>query len=169
MKLNLPARERSRRGPSAFSLIEVVVAVSVILVAFLAIFANMTFGLSVTQLSRENLRATQIMLDKMEGVRLYSWTQLTNSSFLVPSFTNWFFETNNIGTATASGTGISYTGQVLVTSVPFNVPAYSQNMRKVTVNVGWTSGNSGNTPRSRSMSTFVSEAGMQNYIYNVGN
>jgi uncharacterized protein (TIGR02598 family) len=166
--MNLPARERSRRGPSAFSLIEVVVAVAVILVAFLAIFANMTFGLSVTQLSRENLRATQIMLDKMEGVRLYSWSQLTNSSFLVPSFTNWFFETNNIGMATASGTGISYTGQVLVTAVPFTT-YYSPSMRKVTVNVGWTSGNSGNTERTRSMSTFVSASGMQNYIYNVGN
>jgi Tfp pilus assembly protein PilV len=168
MKMNLPARERSRRGPSAFSLIEVVVAVSVILVAFLAIFANMTFGLSVTQLSRENLRATQIMLDKMEGVRLYSWSQLTNSNFLVPSFTNWFFETNNIGMATASGTGISYTGQVLVAAVPFSA-FYTNNMRKVTVNVGWASGNAGNITRTRSMSTFVSQAGMQNYIYNVGN
>jgi Tfp pilus assembly protein PilV len=165
MNMNLPARERSRRGPSAFSLIEVVVAVSVIMVAFLAIFANMTFGLSVTQLSRENLRATQIMLDKMEGVRLYNWNQLTNSGFLVPSFTNWFFETNNIGSANATGTGISYTGQVLVASVPFT-NFYTPNMRKVTVNVGWTSGNAGNTPRSRSMSTFVSQSGMQNYIYN---
>ena len=168
MKLNLPARERSRRVPSAFSLIEVVVAVAVILIAFLAIFANMTFGLSVTQLSRENLRATQIMLDKMEGVRLYSWNQLTNANFLIPSFTNWFFETNNIGMATASGNGISYTGQVVVATVPFT-NYYSPNMRKVTVNVGWTSGNAGNISRSRSMSTFVSEAGMQNYIYNVGN
>src|SRR5260370_13468687 len=112
MNMNLPARERSRRGPSAFSLIEVVVAVAVILVAFLAIFANMTFGLSVTQLSRENLRATQIMLDKMEGVPLYAWGQLTNSSFLVPSFTNWVFDTNNIAIATASRTGISYTGHI---------------------------------------------------------
>jgi uncharacterized protein (TIGR02598 family) len=165
MKMNLPAHERSPKGSPAFSLIEVVVAVSVILVAFLAIFANMTFGLSVTQLSRENLRATQIMLDKMEGVRLYNWDQLTNSSFLTASCTNWFFETNNIGLTTASGNGIVYTGQVLVASVPFT-NVYSPNMRQVTVNVGWVSGNSGNTARTRSMSTFVSQQGMQNYIYN---
>ena len=84
----------------AFSLIECLVAISVIIISFLTIFGSITFGFTVTQLSRENLRATQILLDKMEGVRLYSWTQLTNSSFLTPVFTNWFYETNDIGQGT---------------------------------------------------------------------
>src|SRR5882757_449500 len=88
------AAARRQRGTAAFTLIEVVVAVSVILITFVTIFSIMTMGLSITQLSREDLRATQIMLDKMEGVRLYNWDQLTNSSILQPSFSNWFFETN---------------------------------------------------------------------------
>jgi Tfp pilus assembly protein PilV len=153
-----------RRGTQAFSLIECVVAVSVILIGFVTIFGSMTMGFSITQLSRENLRATQIMLDKMEGVRLYSWTQITNSSYLIPAFTNWFFETNNIGASTATGNGVLYTGLVSVGSVPFST-TYSTNMVKVTVSVGWTSVQ-GNLHHTRSVSTLVGSMGLQTYIYN---
>jgi uncharacterized protein (TIGR02598 family) len=152
----------TKRAAPGFSLIEVVVAMAVILVAFVTIFTGMSIGLSSMQASRENLRATQIMLDKMEGVRLYSWAQLTNSTFLVPSFTNWFYETNNIGLSTATGSGDMYTGAVAVAAFPFTA-SYGGTMRSVTVNVGWVSGS---ITHSRSMSTFVSENGMQNYIYN---
>ena len=161
MKTSTTKRAASGRSAPAFSLIEVVVAMAVILVAFVTIFTGLSTGLSSMQSSRENLRATQIMLDKMEGVRLYSWTQLTNSTFLVPSFTNWFYETNNIGLSTASGSGDMYTGAVVVAAFPFTA-SYGGTMRSVTVNVGWTSGS---ISHSRSMSTFVSENGLQNYIY----
>ncbi|HWF18970.1 MAG TPA: hypothetical protein VG754_06855, partial [Verrucomicrobiae bacterium] len=94
------ARARSRQ---AFTLIEVMVAVCVIIVAVTSIFASMSMGFSMTATSRENLRATQIMLDKVEGIRLYNWSQVTNSAYLIPAFTNWFYETNNIGDANATG------------------------------------------------------------------
>ena len=164
MKINTFSPENIARGHSlkAFSLIEVVVAVSIISVAFLGVFGSMTMGLSVTQLSRENLRATQIMLDKMEGVRLYSWTQLNSTNFLTSTFTNYFYETNNIGLVTAQGNGVMYTGTVAVLACPFT-NTYSTNMRLVTVTVGWTSLN---INRTRSMSTFYSMQGLQNYIYN---
>jgi len=163
MKLNRYKNQASRAAQSAFSLIEVMVGVSIILVVFVTIFAVMTMGLSVTQTSRENLRATQIMLDKMEGVRLYSWTQLNDPTFLQSSFTNWFYETNNIGLATAQGSGIQYTGLISVGSVSMS-NSYSANMRLVTVTVGWLTGT--NLTHSRSMSTFSSMNGLQNYIYN---
>lgn len=152
----------ARKGRMAFSLIELMVGMAIILVVFLTIYGSMTMGLSITQLSRENMRATQIMLDKMEGVRLYRWDQVTNSSFLVANFTNWFFETNNIGMAIATGNGAQYTGTVAVTTVPIS-SSYKDSMRMVTVYVGWTSGNINHT---RSMSTYVSQMGLQNYIYN---
>jgi Tfp pilus assembly protein PilV len=164
MKLKATNQEAARRRTAAFTLIEVVVAVSVIMITFVAIFSTMTMGLSITQLSREDLRATQIMLDKMEGVRLYSWDQLTNSAFLQPQFTNWFFETNNIGQVSAQGNGVSYTGVVAVVSVPFT-NSYSPAMRQVTVTVGWTSAFR-SLSRTRTMSTMVSQQGMQNYIFN---
>jgi uncharacterized protein (TIGR02598 family) len=158
------AAARRQRGTAAFTLIEVVVAVSVIMITFVTIFSTMTMGLSITQLSREDLRATQIMLDKMEGVRLYSWDQVTNASFLQPQFTNWFFETNNIGQISAQGNGVAYTGLVSVVTVPFT-NSYSSYLRQVTVTVGWTSSFRG-IQRSRTMGTMVSQQGMQNYIFN---
>jgi hypothetical protein len=143
-------------------MVELLIGTSIIMFLYATVFACMTLGLSITKLSRENLRATEIMLDKMEGVRLYSWTQLNDTNFLQSSFTNWFFETNNIGTASATGNGIQYTGLVAVGASPFS-SSYSANLRQVTVTVNWTSGG---IARTRSMSTFVSQAGMQNYVFN---
>jgi len=152
----------ARKGRQAFTLVEVMMAIVIISVVFASIFSGMSMGLSVTQLSRENLRATQIMLDKMEGVRLYNWAQVNDSSFLISGFTNAFFETNNIGLSTAQGNGVNYTGTVAVAVCPFN-NSYSTNMRQVTVTVNWTSGN---IPRTRTMSTYVSMMGLQNYVFN---
>ena len=114
--------------------------------------------------SRENVRATQIMLDKMEGVRLYSPTQLTNTTFLVPTFTNWFFETNNIGLASVQGYGVMYTGSIVISPVSF-VTSYSSNIQQVTVSIGWVSGGIGNVTHTRSMATFYGNKGMYNYIW----
>jgi len=157
-------RQARRRGLGAFSLIECLVAISVIMISFLTIFGSITFGFTVTQLSRENLRATQILLDKMEGVRLYSWDQITNSAFLTPTFTNWFYETNNIGQVNAVGNGVLYTGLVSVAQVPFST-SYTNTMVQVTVTVGWTSSRQ-NLVHTRTMKTLVGENGLQPYIYN---
>lgn len=162
MKIILSKSGARARRHSAFSFIEVMVAVGIIGVSFAAVFASMTMGFSVTQLSRENLRATQIMLDKMEGVRLYSWSQLNDSTFLISSFTNWFYETNNIGQSNAIGNGVQYTGSVAVAAFPVT-NSYSANMRMITVTVNWTSGN---VARTRSMVTYSSLSGLQNYVYN---
>ncbi|MDB6019065.1 MAG: hypothetical protein JWR19_3554 [Pedosphaera sp.] len=159
--LNQTAYSPARRARLAFTLVEIMVAIVIIMITFVTIFGTMTLSLSITQTSRENLRATQIMLDKMEGVRLYKYTQLTDGT-LIAKFTNSFYETNNIGSATATGSGVQYTGVVSVTSCPFNI-SYSNYMQQVSVSVGWISGG---TPRTRSMSTFVSLQGLQNYIYN---
>ncbi|MDB6122943.1 MAG: hypothetical protein JWQ71_1936 [Pedosphaera sp.] len=161
MKLN-GLSHHGRQGQSAFSIIELMVATVVMLVVFVTIFATMTMGLSITQLSRENLRATQIMLDKMEGVRLYNWDQLTNSSVLAGSFVNWFFETNNIGSASATGNGVMYSGTISVAAPTNMSPVYSNSMREVIVTVNWLTGA---TVHKRSMSTYVSQMGMQNYVF----
>lgn len=155
------SRLKRLRAQAAFSLIEVTVAISVLMVVLVGIFGSMTMGLSVTQISRENLRSTQIMLDKMEGLRLYDWSQVTDTNFLMAVFTNWFYETNSIGQSNAMGNGIQYVGTVTVSQWPFNT-AYSNNMRQVTVTVGWSDGG---INRTRSMSTYVSLSGLQNYIF----
>jgi prepilin-type N-terminal cleavage/methylation domain-containing protein len=162
MKLNATPIKMRQSACAAFSLIELLVALSVILIVFVTIFGTLTLSFSITQTSRENLRATQIMLDKLEGVRLYNWSQLNDPNFLKSSFTNWFFETNGIGTIGATGNGVMYTGSVVV-SVPEIQATYTNAMRRVTVNIGW---QSGNITRTRNISTFVSQNGLQNYYYN---
>ena len=162
MKVALTSSPCRANRQSAFTLVELLVGVSILTLLLVSVFGTMTMGLSITQMSRENLRATEIMLDKMEGVRLYSWTQVNDSTFLQSSFTNWFFETNNIGTSTATGNGIQYTGTVSVDVSPFT-NSYSPNIRSVTVTVNWVSSG---IARSRSMATLVSQPGMQNYVFN---
>ncbi len=119
MKIDLSARIRKRKSQAGLTFIELLCGSSIIIMLYISVFAVMTIGISITQLSRENLRATEIMLDKMEGVRLYSWTQLNDPTFLQSTFTNWFFETNNVGQVTASGNGVMYTGTVSVASAPY--------------------------------------------------
>jgi type II secretory pathway pseudopilin PulG len=155
----------ARSSQSAFTFVEVMIGMAIMVVLFTSLFAGMTMGLGVTQMSRENQRATQIMADKMEGVRLYTWDQLTNGTFLKTSFTNYFYETNGIETANSGGNGIVYTGSISVASAPLKDPApsYVDSCRLVTVQVGWYSGN---VLHSRSMVTLYSQKGLQNYVYN---
>ena len=172
MKMNIrcvthPAPKLTQR---AFTLLEVMVSVVVIVVAVVTIFLTMSMGFSMTEASRENLRATQIMLDKMEGIRLYNWSQVTNAGFIQPAFTNWFYETNHIGQVNATGNGVAYTGLVQVVSFPYTTAPYANTMVEVDVLLGWDTSGSGWSTASqhhtRSMSTYVALAGMQNYIFN---
>ena len=171
MKMNIRCADSPapKHTQTAFTLLEVMVSVVVIVVTVVTIFMTMSMGFSMTEASRENLRATQIMLDKMEGVRLYNWSQVTNTGFITPAFTNWFFETNHIGQFNATGNGVAYTGLVQVVPVPFT-NAYSSAMVEVDVILGWdTSGSgwaTGTQHHTRKMGTYVALAGMQNYIFN---
>lgn len=167
MKVQIPNRGCARKTPRAlraFTLVEVLIAVGIILITFVCVFGGISLGFSLTELTRENMRATQIMVDKMEGVRLYSWAQLNSPGFLSTTFTNWFYDTNNIGQFNAQGNGVMYTGTVSVVAVPFSTP-YSGNMVKFDVSVGWVSSFRSQV-RTRTMSTYVSQPGLQNYVYN---
>src|SRR5258708_40044252 len=78
-----------KRATLAFTLMEVMMAVIVVSVVFFTVYAGFTFGFVVVQVNRENVRATQILQEKMEMVRLYSWDQVTNH-WIPTSFTEYF-------------------------------------------------------------------------------
>jgi hypothetical protein len=167
MKTRIAISETLPLRQSAFTLLEVAAGTAVMAIVFVTIFSVMQMGLFMTTTSRENVRGTQIMLDKMEGIRLYSPTQLTNSGFLATAFTNWFCETNNIGLANVQGYGVMYTGAITIAPVIF-ATTYSSNMEQITVNVGWVSGGVGNMAHTRSMSTFYGIKGLYNYVWTNG-
>lgn len=139
----------------AYSLIEVMVGVAIISIGFASLYLGISQGFAVIQLARENLRATQILQEKMETIRLFTWTQLTNA----PASTN--FTTTFYPLAPAGSQGIVYTGTRTITNAPVS-ESYAGDLRMVIVQLNWLSGN---IPRQREMRTFVSQYGLHNYIF----
>lgn len=148
---------RAEGSQAAFSITEVMIAVGIIGFVFLSLYGAFSSGFSMIQLARENLRATQVLMEKMETIRVYNWDQVTSTNFLRTSFTNYYFPAST----NSAERGVAYVGKVAIT--PAAVPtAYSNEIRQFTVVVTW---NSQGQTRSRSMSTYVSKHGIQNYRF----
>src|SRR5512146_1423868 len=138
MKIRLPNVSVSSASQMAFALVEVVVGAGLLGIMMISLYGGMSSGFAVTQLARENLRATQIMLERMEGLRLYKWDQVTNTTLNPQLFYERYYPgASGIGTAN----GIIYTGQVQFATVDLTGSTYESNMLKCTVTVQWVSGN----------------------------
>jgi prepilin-type N-terminal cleavage/methylation domain-containing protein len=161
-------------GRVAFTLIEVIVCTAIIGITFVSLYAGIGSSFSVVNAARENLRANQILVEKLETIRLYSWEQINSNGFIPATFQAPFFPssitnvvgTNSDGTLQTTVTNIQagnliYYGTVNIGSAPVS-EGYSNTMRLVTVSLSWTNGS---VVRAREMQTLVGENGMQNYIY----
>ncbi len=150
---------RQSRNPSAggwaFTIVEVVFAMGTAALMFLALYAGVTWGFAVMRLCRENTRATQILLEKMETIRLYTWDQVNSNGFLTPTFSVPYYPMGG------SNTGTIYHGTLTIGPAPVYA-SYADDLRQVTVTINWTTGD---LPRTRSISTYVSRYGLQNYVY----
>jgi hypothetical protein len=102
-------------------------------------------------------RATQIILEKLETIRLYSWTEVTNTGFVPTTFADVYDPQ-----APANQQGAAYSGTMTVSNVNFSA-SYSTNMRQFTVTLQWNT--AGRINHTRSMSTYVAQQGLQNYVY----
>lgn len=155
-KQDMRAAWRDQQG---FSLIEVMVSVGVIGLLVMSLYAGLSFGFAEIQVSREEARATQILSEKMEIVRLLSWDQLVNLPGYVPTnFTASYAVTNPTNSPAGS---LIYSGTVAVAGAPVS-ENYSNDLRMVQISLSWHS--LGRT-HQRSMTTFTSRYGLQNYVY----
>lgn len=151
----------------AFSLVEVMIAACVTAVVFAGLFAGISATYSLIDVTRGNLRATQILISRLEGLRLCAWSnaQLFNTNVVPLNYTDSFYP---LGLNASTNNGIAYTGTISVTTnLTLSPPAtYSGKLAKVTISVAWTTsyGNVTNG-HQRSMTTYVAQYGMQNYIY----
>ena len=161
MRMNLIGQACSKGGANksnrqGFTLIEIMMGVIILALAIVSLFALLTSGFAMVQLNRDNLRATQIMLNRIEGLRLYNWGDVTSGS--VPTdFTETY--SGIIGT----NQGTVFTGHMDISpAIQSPASTYSSTMmRSVTVRITWTSGQ---LQHSRQMTTYVSQYGLQNYI-----
>ena len=133
-------------------------SVALISVVAVSLYAAIAGGFATVQVARENLRATQVLTEKMETIRLYTWDQINSNGFVPATFTVPFSPTTNDQGAV---TGLLYTGLVTVANTGLT-ESYSTNLKLVTVTLNWTSGN---VSRTRTMTTLVSRYGLQNYVY----
>jgi type II secretory pathway pseudopilin PulG len=157
----------SGHGPSqrAYTLAEVTVATLLLSTLLIALYAGMSGGLAYTAMIREELRATQVMLERLEGIRLYNWDQIHSNGFVPPTFTAYYYPNP---TNPATGSGVLYTGSITIRPVQWSPqPAYVDDLREVIVRVGWQTGTGPGAPqvRVREMRTLVSRYGLQNYIF----
>ncbi len=160
-----PAPVRADRRKSGYTLVEVVVAGAILAFTATSLYGGFSAGFFVIKSTRENLRATQIMAQKLESIRLFTWSQLNDSTnYLKQTFTEPY---DPQGVANNCG-GANYTGIITaVTPAVGEVPeAYRTNMRTVTVTLYWTNFN-GSKPVThvREMQTRSTCNGMQNYIW----
>lgn len=166
--------EQTDRRPAcaAFTLVEVMVSAAITAIIFLALFYGLAQGFDMTKTTREGLRATQIALSRMEGLRLEAWNtnELFNPNFVPPTFTDSFYPPGFSG---SMSTGVVYSGTMTITTGPFTgasddavVPSYNNNMALVTVTVSWQDHYFGHTVTfTRTNYTYVAKYGIQNYVY----
>lgn len=140
----------------AFVMVEVLMASGILGILSITLYLAIAQGFAVTQVARENLRATQILQEKMETIRLYDWDQINTPGFIPSAFTNWYYPDGATGDR-----GAAYLGTTVITNTPL-AATYSGDMKSVRVEVIWTSNH---VRRQRSMQTFVSHYGLQNYVY----
>ena len=133
---------------------EGLIAVAVMGLVFIAFYAGMTTGFASIRTTEENLRATQVMAEKFEAIRLYNWDEINTPGFIPDTFSARY-------APKSSNQGITYNGTIRIVQPP-GVEPYTTDMRLVTVTLSW---KSGNRTISRTLSSYVSRYGLQNYVY----
>jgi prepilin-type N-terminal cleavage/methylation domain-containing protein len=147
-----------RKGEAGFSLAEMMIACALLALLSVSLYGGISFGFKNITSARQHLRATQIALEKMEIIRMYSWEQINSNGFVPVNFTAPFFPST---TGTDTNGGLIYYGTTVITNVPMSA-TYSNDMRKVTVTLVWTNKN---IPRTLDMTSYLSQYGLQRYIY----
>ena len=155
MRTLLTQASQRRRKQEGVTLVDVLFGALIIGLMVVGLYVGFSQGFAVIQLARENLRATQILQEKMETIRLYTWDQVNTPGFIPSTFTAPFYA---IGDQTE---GLTYNGRMTITAAPV-AESYAPDVRQVTVEVTWTSGN---VLRRRDMITFISRYGLHKYIY----
>jgi prepilin-type N-terminal cleavage/methylation domain-containing protein len=144
---------------SAFTLIEVMMSVLIVGLMTLSAYAAFSYGFGVVQMTRDDLRATQILMQRAETIRLCTWSSLSNCPI------NFVTTYDPSGSSSA---GTVYRGTITtnaVTGFPSGT-LYTNNLRLLTASIFWTNTmGKQSIPHSRTMQTYIARYGIQNYVW----
>jgi len=155
-----PGRAKRKTRESGFSILEVSIAAVVVGGMFIALLSGLTSSFGHIQFGREELRATQILEEKLDTIRLYRWSQISPAT-IKTNFTESFLPTGSLDEPNARmSSGIVYNGTIMIEDSPVTEP-YKSTLKKVTVAVSWKSGL--RVVRSQ-MVTYISKNGLQKYL-----
>jgi hypothetical protein len=149
---------RKRTSEAGSLIVEALVGGLILGLVTISLYGAFSFGFASVRLSQETVRADQIAVENLEMVRVYDWSKVTTANFFPTNFTATFTPGVS-GTTAAAASGAVYTGSIAIAPAPLT-ESYGDTLRQVTVTVGWTSAG---VPRSRSMTTLVSQNGIQTY------
>ena len=152
--MNIAASLKAKTRQAAFTMSEALFGVAIIGTVFVSLYTGMATGFTSIRDSQENLRATQILLEKFETLRLYNWEQLNTPGFVPPTVTTTYAPTEG-------SKGVTYTGRVTMAQ-PTNPEVYNSDLRAVTINLSWTSGR---VTHTRTFTSYAAKYGIQNYVY----
>jgi prepilin-type N-terminal cleavage/methylation domain-containing protein len=152
----------SSRRKAGYTLVEVLCSIFIAAIMVSVLFVGFDNGFAILRTTREDLRATQILMQKTEAVRLFTWDQLAKCP-------TTFREYYNPNGASGTNSGTLYWGTIsalgVATNIPDSVP-YKGNLRLITITVTWTNAvGSHQVPHFREMQTLSARSGMQNYLF----
>jgi len=156
--LQTKSKIRARMASFGFTLVETLAAIVVATTVLSTHYLGLAAGFAIVNVTREDLRASQIMLKTMEAIRLSGYSQLTDPTKFPTNFWAYYSEKDKTNGHGGAAYAVTYTAAAGPTTLP---PSYRGNVLKVTVGVTW---DSGKVTRNRSMDSFVSRHGVQSYI-----
>src|SRR4026208_1801298 len=160
MKTAATTLPRRRNGKKAFFLLEAVIGMALLGLVFMAMYTGLVTTTFSVQLSRENLRATQLMTEKLDTIRLYGWKKIVEDPYYV-HWTDVPVYPDDPSKLGNDATPRVFKGEILVENAPIT-EVYASDLRMITVRVMWATGK---LNRTRTMSTLVSKYGLYRYVY----
>ena len=163
MRMLISPNQNRLFNRSAFTLTEQMTALAIICLVFTVLHVGIAQSFAVIRTCRESLRATQILEEKMETVRLYNWDQINDNGSppdntpFIPRTISDDYDPNG----TDGHKGVHYTGTLTVSDSGIS-EAYSGDLKLFVATLDWTNGG---VTHHREMRTFASRWGLQNYVY----